>query len=65
LDDLADREINHGLDYFFDTGWTVWIGDGLTSVFARATFDSLDDVVPWLLEKARQFERRNSIRVIE
>jgi hypothetical protein len=64
LNDLADREINHGLSYFFDDGWTVWIGDDLNGVFAAKEFQNLDEVPTWLIEKAAQWERRSGLRLV-
>ena len=65
LNFLADREINHGLSYSFDDGWTVWIGDDLDGVFAAEEFQNLDDIPPWLIEKAAQWERRNGLHLVE
>ena len=50
--DLHDSEINARIDWFYDCGFNVSLGDSLNGYKARAIRLSWEEVERWLTEKA-------------
>ena len=50
--DLHDSEINARIDWFYDGGFNVSLGDSLNGYKARATGMLWEEVAPWLTEQA-------------
>lgn len=53
---LYESEINCGLESFWDSGFTIWIGDELNGRVTEQVFE-LDDIAKaasWLISKARE-----------
>lgn len=56
LRELYDREINCGLQTFFDSGIRAWLGDELNGRAIDQIFaiDQVDEAVAWLLAEANR-----------
>lgn len=56
LAELYAREINCGIQTFFDSGIRAWIGDELNGQAASKTFavGQVDEAAAWLLEEANR-----------
>ena len=53
---LYESEINCGLESFWDSGVTVWIGDEMNGRKAEKQFasDELADAPNWIISKAQE-----------
>ncbi len=54
------KEVNCGMQAFYDEGQRVWVGDELNGHAAEHVFtlDQLDDVIPWLRAAAATVLKR-------
>ncbi|MBR0741148.1 hypothetical protein JQ581_29875 [Bradyrhizobium liaoningense] len=52
LQDLYDSEINYVIAPFWDTGFTVKLGDDLNGFVASGIADTFANAVEWLLLRA-------------
>ena len=55
LQDLYESEINFKIETFWDDGFKVCIGDELNGYKDEALFDTFNECIIWLSEKAIEF----------
>jgi hypothetical protein len=48
LQKIYDSEINVQIDWFWDGGINVSLGDEMNGFKAKTTVDKADEIVPWL-----------------
>lgn len=55
LQRLHDSEINAGVQSFFDSNWSAWLGDAEWNGISERTdgLSDAEDVAKWLDEKAK------------
>jgi hypothetical protein len=51
---LAESEINFEISYFFDSGFTVKLGDRSNGFLDDGLFEDLDDGIEWLWQTAEK-----------
>ena len=54
LQKLYDAEINFSISTFWDAGFTAKIGDEINGFVAQANFDTAEEAIAWVIEKAKE-----------
>ena len=49
---LYEHEVNYRIGFFYDSGYTVEFGDAINGFTDYATFNTFEETINWLLEKA-------------
>lgn len=52
--DLYDSEINVSLSWFWDTGFTVKIGDYMNGFVAEFNTYNVHEIEPWVVDKVKE-----------
>ena len=54
---LYDKEINCGMQSFWDNGFDVWLGDDMNGIHITENFrgDQMDKAAKWLYAQAHKF----------
>lgn len=55
LQQIYDWELNARIDWFWDGGFDVALGDDCNGWIDKASFESLSDAIGWLYKRAESF----------
>lgn len=64
LRQLHSSEINAGIQSFYDSQWTAWLGDELNGRKAEEMFFDMKDAVTWLDAEARRQYPRSAYAIL-